>query len=544
MSPRYRARPLLGARTATLSDLEMALIMLYNPHFHKVAESLSYAKDDVTVIGHRDSDYPKAIVLLIGVLSRVCRSLPKAEAMLRTPDTWQAIRKHWRLAKQSGVIGVDQPDELPNKPITAAQWRYMVDRIKKKPEHFDSFRSVFTEAAVDLALDLGYFQEGSTSNPALSSSLFSDGTEIGSQYRSYVDMVEDPYTKEMRLAAVDPGRDRKVRAWLVKDGERWTAVHPRTGEVLKKMPVDVEALASGKYGPKQAAYNVVPLSVRSSESNSRVTLGVDMDFKDSEEAKTTLRLIDRIMVGRLEGKVQCMITDMILRGVHHVVLLKHHGIITVNKVAAAAAKDDEYRGVLNAKGKQIKTLPIRRVTHQRGDGVPCHHMLEAHDGTLVEVDWDQDGANMVVVDAPKRLQVKRARELTSNGAQYRVSVSYKIKCRHGEFDVWVSPHKESGDDGRKVAENYRVFPEGDPVFKNLYGAGRNTSEGGNAHQKNTYPHKRAQAVGRIPILLDVHLYFIYDNAKTWYFQNGWRAVDPLVHGVVSTSARSVLELAS
>ena len=76
--------------------------------------------------------------------------------------------------------------------------------------------------------------------------------------------------------------------------------------------------------------------------------------------------------------------------------------------------------------------------------------------------------------------------------------------------VWVSPHKENGDDGRKVAENYRVFQEGDDVFKALYGAGRNSSEGGNAHHKATYPHKRAQAVGRIPILLDVHLYFIYD----------------------------------
>ena len=97
--------------------------------------------------------------------------------------------------------------------------------------------------------------------------------------------------------------------------------------------------------------------------------------------------------------------------------------------------------------------------------------------------------------------------------------------------MWICPHKVSGgDDGRKVAENSRIFPGGDPVYKRLYGAGRNTSEGGNAHHKNTYPHKRAQGVGRIPILLDVHLYFIYDNAKSWYFQKGWRIVDPLLHG--------------
>ncbi len=545
MSARHRPRPLLGARTATLSDLEMAIIMLYDPYFHQVAGSLTYAKDDATVSGHRANDYPKAIVLLIGVMSRVCRSLPKAEAMFRTPDTWQAIRKHWRLAKQTGVIGDDQPDELPMKPVSAAQWRYMVVRIKDQPIRFDAFTSAFTEAAVDQALEFGYFQEGSLSNPALTSSLFSDGTEIRSQYRSYVAKVKDPTDGDrLRLAAVEPGADDKPRAWLVEAEGKWTAVDPDTGEVLKKIPVDVEALASGKYGPTQAAYNVVPLSVRSSEPNSRVTLGIDMDFKDSEEAKTTLRLVKRVMEGRLRGKVQCMITDLILRGVHHVTLYKEHGIITVNKVAAAVAKDEEYRDVLNAKGKRIKTLPVRRVTHHREDGAPCHHLLEAHDGTLVEVDWDQDGANMVVVNTPKRLQVKKAHELTALGAHYRISVGYTVTCRHGDFEMWISPHKESGDDGRKIAENYRVFPEGDDVFKALYGAGRNTSEGGNAHHKATYPHKRAQAVGRIPILLDVHLYFIYDNAKSWYFQKGWKIVDRLVHGGEADLMNPAFELAS
>ena len=545
MSARHRPRPLLGARTATLSDLEIAIIMLYDPHFHKVADSLTYAKDDSTVIGHRDSDYPKAIVLLIGVMSRVCRSLPKAEAMFRTPDTWQAIRKHWRLAKQSGVIGEGHPDELPRKPVSAAQWRYMVERIKDQPARFDVFTSAFTEAAIDQALEFGYFQEGSLSNPALTSSLFSDGTEIKSQYRSYVAKVKDPADGDsLRLAAVEPGSVDKARAWLVQVDGKWKAVDPNTGEVLKKMPVDVEALASGKYGPTQAAYNVVPLSVRSSEPNSRVTLGIDMDFKDSDEAQTTLRLVKRVTEGRLQGKVQCMITDLILRGVHHATLYREHGIIPVNKVAAAVAKDEEYRDVVNAKGKRVKTLPIRRVTHHRADGTPCHHLLEAHDGTLVEVDWDQDGANMVVVNTPRRLQVKKARELTGQGEHYRISVGYTVTCRHGEFEVWVSPHKENGGDGRKIAENFRIFPEGDDVFKALYGAGRNTSEGGNAHHKATYPHKRAQAVGRIPILLDVHLYFIYDNAKSWYFQSGWKTVDRLIHGGEAGLTEPTLELAS
>jgi hypothetical protein len=112
--------------------------------------------------------------------------------------------------------------------------------------------------------------------------------------------------------------------------------------------------------------------------------------------------------------------------------------------------------------------------------------------------------------------------------------------------VWISPHRETGgDDGRKIAENYRIFPEGDPVYQELYGAGRNTSEGGNALHKNTYPHKRAQGVGRILILLDVHLYFIYENAKSRYFQKGWHIVDPLLHGTgIEEDDVLALELAS
>jgi hypothetical protein len=524
----------------------MAIIMLYQPQFHAVAASLSYAKDDSTIIGHRNSDYPKAIVLLIGALSRVCRSLPKAEATLRTPDTWAAIRKHWRLAKQLGVIGDDEPDELPTSPISASQWRYMVDRFKARPEKFDEFCQTFTDASVELALELGYFEEGSTSKPALSSSLFADGTEIRSQYRSYIAEVADPATDDVRLAAVDPGRGGSVRAWLLEVDGHWQAVNPKTGEVLKKIPVDVEALASGKYGPTQAAYNVVPLSVRSAVPNSRVTLGIDMDFKDSQEARTILRLVNRVVGEVLEGKVQCMITDLILRGVHQTRLYRDHGIMTVNKVAAAPpSKDDGFREVLNESGKRVKTLPLDRVSHKREDGVQCHHLLEVNDGVLVEVDFDQDATNLVVVGTLKRQQVKRAKETTTTRHQYRFNVRYTVECRHGPFDVWICPHKESGDDGRKVAENYRVFPEGDLVYKELYGAGRNTSEGGNAHHKNTYPHKRAQGVGRIPILLDVHLYFIYENAKSWYFQKGWRVVDPLLHGTVIEEERAlVLELAS
>lgn len=123
-----------------------------------------------------------------------------------------------------------------------------------------------------------------------------------------------------------------------------------------------------------------------------------------------------------------------------------------------------------------------------------------------------------------------AGELPSSEKRFRFNEQYRIECPDGAFTFFLCPHKShNGDDGRHVAENSRIFPEGSEVFTALYGSGRNTSEGGNAQMKDAYPHKRSQASGRLPVLLDAYLYFVLDNAKTWYFQCGWEVVDPLLH---------------
>ena len=132
----------------------------------------------------------------------------------------------------------------------------------------------------------------------------------------------------------------------------------------------------------------------------------------------------------------------------------------------------------------------------------------------------------------KRIVADQALDIDILSADPRVGLS-------GVYFSWGT-----SDDNRKIVENLRVFPEGDPVFKKLYGVGRNTSEGGNAHHKDSLPHKRVQATGRIPILLDAHLYFISENAKTWYFQVGWKTVDPILHGATPEVLAEQLELAS
>lgn len=64
-------------------------------------------------------------------------------------------------------------------------------------------------------------------------------------------------------------------------------------------------------------------------------------------------------------------------------------------------------------GKQVKTLPLDHVSHERADGFLCHHMLVVSDGVVLELEYDQDATNFVVVGNPTRQQVKRAKEATT-----------------------------------------------------------------------------------------------------------------------------------
>lgn len=54
-----------------------------------------------------------------------------------------------------------------------------------------------------------------------------------------------------------------------------------------------------KVRPTQAAYNVVPNRVRNSRPNSRVTLGIDINYKAREGATTTFRIGKRVLNGRV-----------------------------------------------------------------------------------------------------------------------------------------------------------------------------------------------------------------------------------------------------
>lgn len=126
-----------------LGELEAAVILIHMPGFHRLAATLPYKKDADGVSGHRDRDYPKAIVLLMGVMARKCRSLPRAEAFFRPPSTWAEIRRQWQLATERGIVLDADAVELPRKPIKAGQWRYVAALLASDPEAFGAFETVF-----------------------------------------------------------------------------------------------------------------------------------------------------------------------------------------------------------------------------------------------------------------------------------------------------------------------------------------------------------------------------------------------------------------
>lgn len=532
-----------SGRTNTLSGFEIAVLLLHWPAFHEIAQAIPYTNDDGTPYGGRAPDYPKSIVLLLGVAARIERSLPKGVALLRPIGLWNLIRLHWEHAWTMGTIPTWEPATLPLKPPAAGPWRYASALLCSDPEAFERFENLHVEKAIELALSLGYFVDGSRTNPHLTSSVFADGTEIRSQTRSYIDERIDTQTGEIRLAAIDPSKGDGVRAWLEETPKGWVAIDPVSGRVSKKLPVDRDALRSGKYDSNENAFNVVPLSVRSEDANSRVTLWIGIDVSANDEAATILRGVDRISRSGLGGRIQCLITDMIIRGKHMTGLFQNHGIIPVTKVAARSLTvdiDEDLAGasglrhdvVLEAssrKGRTVKSLHLGVKSHEVPGGT-CRHMIDIIDGKVVEVDFDESGTKLLAIGELAPIQVKRA-ERVRDSKRYHFNVQFRVPCTHGEFDFWLCPHEsQRGDDGRRIAENFRVFPEGSPVFDALYGIARNTSEGGNAHQKDRLPHRRSQATGRIAVHLEALLYFLAENAKTWYFQGGFETVDPLLHG--------------
>ena len=505
--------------------------LIWWPGLHQIAQAIP----DEGLDG-RPRKYPKAVMLLFGALSRFYRSSAAVEAALDSPAAWDIVCREWDRHQDATVPDPSDRLPLPDKGVRWHHWKYMRDEYLVDDEILGHLLELFTDAAITLALELGYFDptKGSLSHPAATRSIFGDGTEVRSAYRCLAKELPDPLAEpgsgKTCLAAVEPGRSEHVRAWIRTEAEsgRQYAVDALTGQVMARIPLDMQALGSNKYGEYQANQNIVTFHTREDDApHSRVTLLIGMDDSPNTEAATAMGLIERIASSRIGGLIQAVVYDKALRGIHLDRLLTEFGYIPVVKVAAAGttSEEREQREANGGPGK-FKQLPLGPYSHDV-DGRDCKHLLHVVNGMVVEMDFDERGQLVQLPQLPTRQQVKRSARLRG-GRRWHWNVGYRIDCPNGGFVAWVTPHASLGDDSTKVAENLRIFPEADrsvdPEFCRLHGR-RNDSENSHSQYKETLRHKRAHTLGRNGMMLDALLFFALENAKTWYHQVGHQVIE-------------------
>jgi hypothetical protein len=258
----------------------------------------------------------------------------------------------------------------------------------------------------------------------------------------------------------------------------------------------------GHTGPVHGT-NVVVIYARGDAPYQRVVLAVGRAERPGREADAAVGLIGD--VHRVAGAgVQAVVYDGALRGVHLEQLMTRHGLIVVNKVAAAPLTEAEKA---NRDGvKAVKTYPLGTWEHDTDTGA-CTHTLAAVDGAIVEMALDDTG-DPVIAHRLVRRQVKRPRRGNGN---YHFSAAFTVPCPRGDFDAWITPHGEPGDPDARRAENVRLISEGEEDFARLYGI-RNDAEAFNSAYKRSLLVNRAMSLGWRRQLLDATCFALLSNA--------------------------------
>jgi hypothetical protein len=429
--------------------------------------------------------YPGYLLVAFGVLARMTRSGAKLDAELRNGALWPLMQ-----AEATGMR-----DQLPaelwappgDRPPSWAAWQYARNTHLTTDEVLAEMHRLFIAGSVDQARSLGLLDPGgpgSLCHPARSRTVYGDGTVVRSLYRPpTVTWVEDPVT------------GARVRRYRDKNTGELTDTPTRRYD-----PDSAEW--HGHTGPVHGT-NLVAIYARGDAAYQRVVLAVGRAERPGREADAAVRLIGD--VHRVAGAgVQCVVYDGALRGVHLERLMTRHGLVVVNKVAAAPLSDAEKaerNGV-----KAVKSYPLGVWEHDTDDGA-CTHTLAAVDGAIVEMTLDDTG-DPVIAHRLVRRQVKRPRR--GNGS-FHFNAAFVVPCPRGHFDAWLTPHGEPGDPDARRAENVRLIAEGEEDFARLYGI-RNDSEAFNSAFKRSLLVNRAMSLGWRRQLLDAICFALLSNA--------------------------------
>lgn len=431
----------------------------------------------------RKRAHPPWVVFVYAALARHFRSHNRLDGELHT-GLWEQL--------QTAAIdsGLGDPGDRPFLYPQLVYWR---DQVMLDPKRREALLAAFTDLSLQHARERGLLLPdgpGSLTHPHPSRTIYGDGTVVRPIYRR-------PRTKTI----TDPDTGEESVLY----------VHPSTGE-LRDTPF-------GRFDPSASDYhrhdgpihgnNFVLVFARHPTPGSRVILGVDRVDAPGREADTAVALMERIHTAAGPG-ITAAVYDGAFHGTHIDQLMRNHGLVVLNKLAAASRVGDT---VVN------KRRPLGTYTHQKNGkrGGDCSHTLHIDNGTVIDVALADDGTPVTTSTATRR-QIKRFRRADGT---HRFSLGIDIDCRHGEFRLWLSPHATDAD--ATLPEHLRLIPPDDPDFKLLYGL-RNDSESFNSQYKRTLLVDRATSVGWERQLFDLLAFAILENSRAWAIPRHLRIV--------------------
>jgi hypothetical protein len=452
-----------GARgVAALRRVEA---ILRNPETYRLAEAIPDADHSS---GGRRRDYPAFMVIVYEALISVYGSARQVEAELGHRLVWRLVQR--LVKKRTGVV-------LPGRPMRRHHYLYLRNTYLTRPDVLAELGRIHREAAAAQALDIGLLDPdgpGSWTRPHRSRLLYGDGKVITPLYKAHAgDTRLDRTTGELRPVRYEP------------DG----ALHfEGTGETA--------------WGTKW-----VLVACRSEHERGRMILDVDFVPQPGGEAAVAMGCLER--TAPLTPGAQAVVYDTALRGVHHQQILRHLGLIPINRVAAAKAGAKTPRRDKAERRTEMSTV-IETKTITRADGTTETITLYARAGALGIGRLTDDGEHHF--DELRRTHTIRRAD---KAGTYRWYNEYALPDHLGGAKITVRLHGDDQDTKRKLnrTENLRPIPPSDPDFADLFRR-RNDAESINRNLDDTLFLRRAHSVGHRRQLVNLLGYALMVNSLT------------------------------
>jgi len=418
--------------------------------------------------GGRPRTYPVFMWVLFDALLSVYGSGRRVESELAHPLVWKRLRD---LIQDRFP---ENPDRwLPMVPMRRHHYLYGRTRYLADPTILAEIGTVHRAIAAAQARSLGLCDPdgpGSWTHPDLGRALYADGKVI-------------------------------TPLFTAKPGDK--LINKTTGEITYPRSEPDASLHIEGTGEAAWGCKFVIVATRDLPTNSRIILDTALVPTSVGEAAQAVDMFTRLRP-HLPG-AQTAIYDTDLRGVHHQHLMRELGLMTINRVAAAAGSRQQAGGKTRKRIEKSTYVETKTVNTSNG---PQQLKLFARGGQIGLTEMTETGELTFVP-----LQRIRTHRTPTQAGTYRWYNDYRIPQESGGGTVTVRLHGNDDDRKRRFnrTENVRPIPPGDPDFERLYRR-RNDAESINRHLDDTLWLRRAHSIGHLRQTLNLLTYALGINA--------------------------------